>query len=158
TTATLFMPAEAPLAKIAAVREYGGTIELVDGMFDDASVAAHAAAEASGATFVHAVDDPAVIAGQGTVGLEPLERSPHSPIVVWPMGGGGLISGTAVALRAANPNVRVVGVQSDAVAPYAGIAASEMPSTICDGIAVKTPGKITRPLVEALVDEVVTVS
>jgi threonine dehydratase len=79
-------------------------------------------------------------------------------MVVVPIGGGGLISGVALALRAANPAVRVIGVQSDAVAPYAGLEATPTPSTICDGIAVKRPGEITRPLVERLVDEVVTVS
>src|SRR3954451_22582956 len=73
-------------------------------------------------------------------------------------GGAGLISGIALALRAAHPDVRIVGVQSDAVAPFAGIEAEAPPSTICDGIAVKKPGELTRPLVESLVDEVVTVS
>jgi threonine dehydratase len=158
TSATLFMPAEAPLAKIAAVAEYGGTVELVDGLLEEAFVAARAAAEERGGTFVHAFDDPAVIAGQGTVGLELLQQVQEIGMIVVPIGGGGLISGIAIALRAANPGIRVVGVQSDAVAPYAGIEASATPSTICDGIAVKRPGEITGPLVEQLVDEVVTVS
>jgi threonine dehydratase len=158
TKATLFMPAEAPLAKIAAVYEYGGTVELVDGMLEEAFVAARAAAELTGGTFVHAFDDPDVIAGQGTVGLELLRQVPSISMAVVPVGGGGLISGIALALRAQNPGVRIVGVQSDAVAPYAGITESETPSTICDGIAVKQPGEITRPLVEELVDEIVTVS
>ncbi|HEX6712103.1 MAG TPA: threonine ammonia-lyase, partial [Thermoleophilaceae bacterium] len=156
--ATLFMPTEAPLAKIAAVREYGGDVRLVDGVFDDALAAARAEAEATGATFVHAFDDPHVIAGQGTVGLELLRQVPDIAMVVVPIGGGGLISGLATALRAHNTGVRVVGVQSEAVAPYAGIEPAAAPSTICDGIAVKHPGEITRPLVEALVDEIVTVS
>jgi threonine dehydratase len=158
TKATLFMPVEAPLAKIAAVHEYGGTVELVDGMLEEAFVAARAAAELSGGTFVHAFDDPDVIAGQGTVGLELLRQIPSISMAVVPVGGGGLISGIALALRAQNPGVRIVGVQSDAVAPYAGITESETPSTICDGIAVKKPGEITQPLVEELVDEIVTVS
>jgi threonine dehydratase len=157
-TATLFMPAEAPLAKIAAVREYGGEVRLVDGMLDEAFVAARAEAEQTGGTFVHAFDDVAVIAGQGTVGLELLEQVPNIATVVVPIGGGGLIAGVATALRAAHPSVRVVGVQSEAVAPYAGIEPAAAPSTICDGIAVKHPGEITRPLVEKLVDEIVTVS
>ena len=156
--ATLFMPAEAPLAKIAAVHEYGGTVEMVDGMLEEAFVAARAAAELSGGTFVHAYDDLDVIAGQGTVGLELLRQVPAISMAVVPVGGGGLISGIALALRAQNPDVYIVGVQSDAVAPYAGITESETPSTICDGIAVKKPGEITRPLVEELVDEIVTVS
>ncbi len=158
TSATLFMPEQAPLAKIAAVHEYGGAVELVEGLLDDAFTAAHAAADEHNATFVHAFDDPAVIAGQGTLALELLEQVENIATVVVPIGGGGLISGVALALRAANPDVRVVGVQSEAVAPYAGIEPSETPSTICDGIAVKRPGAITRPLVEKLVDEVVTVS
>src|SRR3954468_6124166 len=156
--ATLFMPAEAPLAKIAAVREYGGEVRLVEGMLEEAFTAARAHADETGGTFVHAFDDPAVIAGQGTTGLELLRQVPNIAMVVVPIGGGGLIAGVATALRAENPNVRVVGVQSEAVAPYAGIEPAAAPSTICDGIAVKRPGEITRPLVEALVDEIVTVS
>src|SRR5436190_7339935 len=158
TMATLFMPVEAPLAKIAAVREYGGTVELVDGMLEEAFVAARAAADGSGATFIHAFDDPGVIAGQGTVALELERQVPDIRMAVVPVGGGGLISGIALALRAAHPDVRIVGVQSDAVAPFAGIEAEAPPSTICDVIAVKKPGELTRPLVESLVDEVVTVS
>lgn len=157
-SATLFMPEEAPLAKIAAVREYGGEVELVKGMLDEAFVAAQARAEESGATFIHAFDDPLVIAGQGTIGLELLEQVPDIGTVIVPIGGGGLISGIATVLRDARPDVRVIGVQSDAVAPFAGIDAESQKSTICDGIAVKKPGEITRPLVEKLVDEVVTVS
>jgi threonine dehydratase len=158
TTATLFMPKEAPLAKIAAVREYGGEVRLVEGLLEDAFVAAHAAADETGGTFVHAFDDPAVIAGQGTVALELLRQVPKIRTVIVPIGGGGLIAGIGTALRAAEPGVRIVGVQSETVAPYAGISQSDTPSTICDGIAVKHPGQITKPLVEALVDDVVTVS
>jgi threonine dehydratase len=158
TTATLFMPAEAPLAKIAAVREYGGDVRLVDGALEEAFVAARAEAAQTGATFVHAFDDPAVIAGQGTVGLELLRQVPDVAMVVVPIGGGGLISGIATALRAEKPDIRVVGVQSEKVAPYAGLEPAGGPSTICDGIAVKHPGEITRPLVEDLADEIVTVS
>jgi threonine dehydratase len=158
TSATLFMPKEAPLAKIAAVGEYGGEVRLVDGMLEEAFTEARLEAASTGATFVHAFDDPAVIAGQGTVGLELLRQVPNIGMVVVPIGGGGLISGIATALRAAVPELRVVGVQSEAIAPYAGIEPAAAPSTICDGIAVKQPGEITRPLVEQLVDEIVTVS
>ena len=157
-SATLYMPDQAPLAKIAAVREYGGAVELVDGTLEDAFTAAQAAAKDASGSFVHAFDDPDVIAGQGTLGLELLDQVPDLSLVVVPVGGGGLISGVALALRAAKPDMRVVGVQSDAVAPYAGIEPSGSTSTICDGIAVKQPGQLTRPLVEELVDEVVTVS
>jgi threonine dehydratase len=158
TRATLFMPAEAPLAKIAAVREYGGDVRLVDGALEEAFEAARAEAAETGGTFVHAFDDLAVIAGQGTVGLEILRQVPNIRCAIVPIGGGGLISGVATALRAAHPGIRVVGVQSDAIAPYAGVEPAAAPSTICDGIAVKHPGEITRPLVEKLVDEIVTVS
>jgi threonine dehydratase len=158
TKATLFMPEQAPLAKLAAVYEYGGEVELVEGMLDEAFVAAKAAADEGGGTFVHAFDDPAVVAGQGTIGLELLRQVPDIGTVVVPIGGGGLISGIALALRASRPDVRVIGVQSDAIAPYAGVEASETPSTICDGIAVKKPGELTGLLVKELVDEVVTVS
>jgi len=156
--ATLFMPQEAPLAKIAAVHEYGGQVELVEGMLDEAFSAAKAHAEEGGGTFVHAFDDEQVIAGQGTVGLELLRQVPAIARVVVPIGGGGLISGIGLALRERAPDASVVGVQSEAVAPYAGVEPGERPSTICDGIAVKKPGELTRPLVEELVDEIVTVS
>jgi threonine dehydratase len=158
TSARLFMPAEAPLAKLAAVREYGGEVRLVEGTLEDAFAAARADAEESGGTFVHAFDDEAVVAGQATVGLELLRQVPNIATVIVPIGGGGLIAGIATALKEAKPALRVVGVQSDAVAPYAGISASATPSTICDGIAVKRPGELTGPLVERLVDDVVTVS
>ena len=157
TTATLFMPADAPLAKIAAVREYGGQVEFVDGSFDDAASAAREAA-ADGRTLIHAFDDPLVIAGQGTIGLELVRQAPGLRLVVVPLGGGGLAVGVAVAVKAAIPEARVVGVQAEMCAPYSGSEAPRVPSTICDGIAVKHPGKLTGPLVEELVDDVVTVS
>ncbi|MFL5842549.1 MAG: threonine ammonia-lyase [Thermoleophilaceae bacterium] len=158
TTATLFMPAEAPLAKIAAVREYGGEVRLVEGMLHDAFEAAERDVEATGKTLVHAFDDPLVVAGQGTVALELQRQVPAIRTVVVPVGGGGLITGMALALRAADPSVRIVGVQAESIAPYAGLEEADAPSTICDGIAVKKPGKLTGPLVRELVDEVVTVS
>jgi threonine dehydratase len=156
TKATLFMPAEAPLAKIAAVREYGGEVRLVDGLLDEAFQAARD--EAGDRVFVHAFDDPLVIAGQGTAGLELVRQVPDIGVVVIPVGGGGLVSGVALAVRKAHPGARIVGVQSEAVAPYAGRPPAGVPSTICDGIAVKRPGDLTAPLVAQLVDEVVTVS
>jgi threonine dehydratase len=158
TKATLFMPAEAPLAKVAAVREYGGQVELVEGSFDDAAAAANEAAEVGGRVLVHAFDDPLVVAGQGTVGLELLQQVPDLRKVVVPLGGGGLASGIALAVKEALPDVRVVGVQSEACAPFAGSHPAQVPSTICDGIAVKYPGELTGPLVGRLVDRVVMVS
>jgi threonine dehydratase len=148
TQAQVFMPREAPLAKIAAVRSYGGDVRLVDGAYDAAEEAAHASAEQDGKTFIPPFDDPAVIAGQGTVGLEIARQAPGTTLVVVPVGGGGLASGVAIALNATKPAVRVVGVQAEA----------RSSSTICDGIAIKQPGRITGPLLDRYVDEIVTVN
>lgn len=158
TKATLYMPAEAPLAKIAAVHEYGGEVELVEGGFDDAVGTAREAAAKDGRVIVHAFDDPLVVAGQGTVGLELVRQIQDTRLVVVPIGGGGLSSGVALVVKESYPNARIVGVQSEVCAPYAGSEPTGGRSTICDGIAVKKPGEITAPLVARLVDEVVTVS
>jgi threonine dehydratase len=143
---TLFMPAHAPLAKVAAVRDYGGEVRLVDGPLENAMAEARAAADERGLPFVHPYDDPVVVAGQGTVGLELTREVPDLRQVVVPLGGGGLAAGIAVAVKAANPSVRVVGVR-----PESG-------NTICDGIAVKYPGEVTGPLLDELLDDVVSVS
>jgi threonine dehydratase len=162
--ATLVMPAGAPLAKVAAVRQYGGEVRLVEGSFDEAGAAAEAIAGEEGKTLIHAFDQPDVVAGQGTVGLEIAEQAPAVKLVVVPLGGGGLASGIAIALAARTPGARVVGVQAEACAPYPPSIAAHRPvgarsaNTICDGIAVKRPGDFTLPLVERYVDEVVTVS
>lgn len=156
--ATLCMPASAPLAKVAAVREYGGEVRLVDGSYDDAGAAASELAERDGMTLVHPFDDLDVVAGQGTIGLEIAQQAPDVRVVVVPLGGGGLATGTAIGLKSRIPGARVVGVQSEACAPYAARRPQRIPATICDGIAVKSPGDLTRPLVEHWVDEVVTVS
>jgi threonine dehydratase len=158
TRATLFMPVDAPLAKIAAVREYGGDVELIDGLFDEAATAAREAADRDGSVVVHAFNDPLVIAGQGTVGLELLRQVPDVRMVVVPIGGGGLASGVGIAIKEAVPDARIVGVQSEVCAPFAGVGPTGKVSTICDGIAVKRPGDLTMPLVERLVDDVVMVS
>jgi threonine dehydratase len=159
--ATVFMPAGAPLAKVAAVREYGGEVRLVEGSYEEAGEEARRAADEEGMTLVHAFDQPLVVAGQGTVGKEIARQSPDARLVVVPLGGGGLASGIGIALAG---RARVVGVQSDACAPYPESIAAHRPvgarsaNTICDGIAVKRPGELTLPLVERFVDEVVTVS
>ena len=158
TTATLFMPVEAPLAKIAAVREYGGEVRLIEGMLDESMAAARAECEQTGKPLIHAFDDPLVVAGQGTCGLEVARQVPSLSMVVVPIGGGGLIGGIGLALRSVAPGVRLIGVQSEEIAPYAGRDVAGPRSTICDGIAVKHPGELTGPLVRELVDEVVTVS
>jgi len=123
-----------------------------------------AAAEERGMTLVHAFDEPEVVAGQGTIGLEIARAAPHATLVVVPLGGGGLASGIGLAVSAKLPDARVVGVQAEACAPYVDSLAAHRPigarsaNTICDGIAVKRPGDFTLPLVERYVDEVVTVS
>ena len=162
--AELFMPGDAALAKIEAVRGYGGAVRLVEGSYDDAGAAASAEAERTGRVLIHAFDDPAVVAGQGTIGLEIAAQAPATRLIVVAVGGGGLAAGIAIAAKARLDGVRVVGVQSDACAPYLASLEAERPvglaavSTICDGIAVKRPGELTLPLVAEHVDDVVTVS
>ena len=162
--ATLIMPATAPLSKVAAVRQYGGEVRLVEGSYDEAGDEARRVAADEGKTMVQAFDAAEVVAGQGTTGLEIAAQAPDVRLVVVPLGGGGLASGIAIAMAARSPGTRVVGVQSEACAPYPESIAAHRPvgarsaNTICDGIAVKTPGVFTLPLVERYVDEVVTVS
>jgi threonine dehydratase len=162
--AVLVMPEEAPVAKVAAVGQYGGEVRLHGGTYDDSQAEARRLAEEEGMTLVHAFDAPEVVAGQGTVGLEVARDGPEVRLVVLPLGGGGLAAGVALAIKARVPGARVVGVQAEACAPYIDSLAAHRPigarsaNTICDGIAVKRPGDFTLPLVERYVDEVVTVS
>ena len=154
--ATIFMPVDAPMAKIEATRSYGAAVELEGEMFDDALAAAQARVERTGATFVHAFDDARVIAGQGTLGLELAEQlQDGEATVVIPIGGGGLASGIAIALRELRPELRLVGVQAAACAPLAGGTAIGF--TIADGIAVKQPGTLTTPILRDLLDEIVAI-
>jgi threonine dehydratase len=162
--AEVFMPASAPLAKVAAVRASGATVRLVAGGYDDAGTAAREHAAASGMALIHPFDDPDVVAGQGTAGLEIASDRPATRLIVVPLGGGGLAAGIAIGAAGRLPDVRVVGVQADACAPYPASIAAHRPigardgATICDGIAVKRPGELTLPLVERHLDEIVTVS
>ena len=162
--AVLVMPEEAPVSKIAAVRQYGGEVRLHGGNYDDAHAEAARLVEAEGLTAVHAFDQAEVVAGQATVGLEIARQAPEMRLVVVPLGGGGLASGIGLAVAEWLPGARVVGVQAEACAPYIDSLAAHKPigarsaNTICDGIAVKRPGDFTLPLVERYVDEVVTVS
>ena len=114
------MPLDAPMAKVDATRNYGAEVELAGEMFDEALAAAPSTSSAAGATFVHAFEDPRVIAGQGTLGLELAEQLPEVGTVVIPVGGGGLASGIAIALRELRPRLSLVGVQAAACAPLAG--------------------------------------
>jgi threonine dehydratase len=154
--ATVFMPSETPMAKVDATRNYGAKVELTGHAFEDAVQAALEHAEQPGATFIHAFEDPIVIAGQGSLGLELADQIDDIGTVVVPVGGGGLASGVALALRGVRPGIRIVGVQAAACAPLAG----EQPRgyTIAEGIAVKHPGELTSALVKDLLDDVVTVT
>ncbi len=160
----VFMPREAPVAKVAAVEAFGGAVHLTGDSVDDCVAAALARAAETGAGFVHPFDDPDVILGQATLGLELLEDVPDLEAVVVPVGGGGLISGIAGVVKAARPRTRVVGVQVDACAPFPESLRDQVPitfaarATIADGIAVKRPGEITLPLVHRWVDDMVIVS
>ena len=162
--ADLFMPISAPLAKVAAVRSYGGEVHLVEGTYEEAAAEARAFADREGRVLVPPFDDPDIVAGQGSVGLEIVRQAPATRMVVVPLGGGGLASGMAIAIKSRIPDAAVVGVQSEACAPYVESLAAHRPigarsaSTICDGIAVKRPGDLTLPLVERHLDGIVTVS
>ena len=160
----LFMPADAAVAKVAAVRAFGGTVRLGGASVDDCVAAARERAEQTGAVFVHPFDDPRIIAGQGTLGLELLEDLPEVATVIVPVGGGGLIGGVAGVLKALRPSVRIIGVQAEHCAPFpaarreGGVVAVPVRPTIADGIAIKRPGRLTLPLVDAWVDDLVTVA
>lgn len=161
--ATIVMPEVAPLAKIQATRGYGAEVVLAGGVYDEAYAKACELQQKSGATFVHAFDDSAVMAGQGTIGLEILAAMPDLSAVVVPVGGGGLIAGVATAIKEINPNIRVIGVQaSGAPAVYLSKRAHarvETPEavTMADGIAVRLPGAQTFAAIEKYVDDVVVV-
>ncbi|MBW4042050.1 MAG: threonine ammonia-lyase [Acidobacteria bacterium] len=162
--ATIFMPMGVALPKLEATRDYGANVELVGNVVDESLAAAKRYAEETGAVFIPPFDHPDVIAGQGTVGLEILEDVPDVDTIVVPIGGGGLISGIAAAVKQLAPHVRIVGVQAENAAAYPpSLAAGEVRTvrttpTIADGIAVGTPGRITFDIVRDLVDAVVTVS
>jgi threonine dehydratase len=162
--ATIVMPEFAPLTKVINTRNLGAEVVLHGASFDDAGAKARELQRERGLTFVHAFDDPRVIAGQGTVGLEILAALPEVTTVVVPIGGGGLISGIAIAAKALKSGVRIIGVQSDQCSPVrASLAAHQIvtaasANTIADGIAVKRPGEITLPIIRDLVDDVVEVS
>ena len=154
----IFVPVGAAITKIEACRAMGATVVEQGAALAEAVDAAKKRAGLTGMTFCAPFDDVAVIAGQGTLGLELIEDIDQLATVVVPLGGGGLISGTAIAIKTQRPEVRVIGVQAAMCAPYAGSTPADGPVlTLADGIAVKHPGDITGPLVERWVDEIVTV-
>jgi threonine dehydratase len=144
--ARIYVPQDAPMAKVEACRTYGSELIMVGEAFEEALAAAMADVEETGATFVHPFEDPLVIAGQGTIGLELAEQVPDAGTVVIPVGGGGLAAGIAIALRAKRPELRIIGVQ-------AGLDGF----TIADGILVKYPGELTMSILSDVVDELVEV-
>ena len=145
--ATVFMPQDAPMAKVQPTKTYGAHAELVGATFEDALAAALDHAESTGATFIHPYEDERVIAGQATIGLELLEQVGHAETVVIPVGGGGLSAGIALALRALGPKLRIVGVQAGVTGP-----------TIADGIDVKSVGELTGSILDDVLDDMVSVS
>ena len=154
----IFVPAGASIAKVAACRGYGATVVEGGDSLDDAVASARARAGEANMAFCHPFDDLSIITGQATLGLELLEDIENLRQVIIPLGGGGLASGVALALKQQLPHVRVIGVQVDACAPYVqGSAPAGAVVTLADGIAVKRPGDITRPLVEQWLDDIVVV-
>ncbi|HWH54689.1 MAG TPA: threonine ammonia-lyase [Gaiellaceae bacterium] len=145
--ARIYVPQDAPMAKVEACRNYAADTQMVGAAFEDALSAAHAYAEETGATFVHPYEHEAVIAGQGTIGLELAEQVPEAGTVLIPIGGGGLASGIALALREVKPETRIVGVE-----------ARRDGYTIADGIAVKEPGELTSRILDDVLDDVVAVT
>jgi threonine dehydratase len=164
TKATIVLPENAPLTKITATKAQGATVILHGATFDDALAFSKQLQEQHGYIYVHAFDDDCVIAGQGTIGMEIAEDLPQTSVVVVPIGGGGIISGIAVAVKNLLPNVRVVGVQAENIAPVSRTLKNEKPDeagylpTIADGISVKRPGEKTLEIIREYVDEVVEVS
>ena len=158
------IPDGAPISKVEATKSYGAEVCLVEGAYDDAYQKALELQKSSGATFIHPFDDDMVIAGQGTIGLEILEQLPDVDAVIVPVGGGGLISGVAYAIKNLNPNIKIYGVQAaGAPSMYNSIHDHEIETlpavkTIADGIAVKTPGENTFSICEKYVDKIVTVT
>jgi threonine dehydratase len=160
--AVIVMPRYTPMVKVERTRGFGAEIVLAGDSFDDAKGEADRLVAARGLTMVHPYDDPRVIAGQGTIGLEMLTAQPELDCLCVAIGGGGLISGVTLAARALKPSIEVIGVQTDQFpAMYALFKGLEMPSanaTLAEGIAVKSPGLITREIVRRHVDDIVLVA
>lgn len=161
--ATIVMPATAPLAKVSATKSYGAEVILNGLVYDDAYAKAVEVQKETGATFLHPFNDPYVIAGQGTIALEIFEDLENVDVILVPIGGGGIIAGIAVAAKALNPNIKIIGVQSANIGSMkASREAGKVTTffkapTIADGIAVKTPGDLTFELIQEYVDDIVTV-
>ena len=162
--ATICMPDGAPISKVQATKSYGAEVALVKGAYDDAYQYACKLQEEEHATFIHPFDDPDVIAGQGTIGLEILDQLKDVDVIVVPIGGGGLISGVAYAAKSLKPEIKIYGVQAREAASMADSlkydeqVTLKTVNTFADGIAVKHPGDLTFELIKDYVDDVVTVT
>lgn len=162
--AKIFIPSCAPISKVSATKKYGAEVILVDGVYDDAHLAAKNECEKTGAIFVHPFDDEDVIAGQGTIALELLDKLPKVDAIVIPIGGGGLASGIAYTIKQLKPTCKVYGVQAFGASSMKNSMSKKSKeclksvSTFADGIAVKKPGNLTYDLCEKYIDEIVTVS
>jgi len=159
--ATIVMPRLTPFVKVEMTAQFGAKVMLEGDSVDDASVFARRIAAERDLTFVHPYDDPLIIAGQGTVGLEMLSADPDLDVLVVPIGGGGLIAGMATAAKAIKPEIELIGVQAAACPSMyrkrAGLPAAPTRPTIAEGIAVKSPGELTFPIVQALVQDILLV-
>ena len=161
--ALIVMPLTTPLVKVTATRDFGAEVLLHGANYDEAFAEATRLCAERQLTFMHPFDDPGVIAGQGTIGLELLEQVPRLEAVVVPIGGGGLIAGIACAIKESRPEVRIVGVQTARLPSMLAAVEAHHPvtigpaTTIADGIAVRRAGELTLPLVKRYVDEIVTV-
>ncbi|MBQ6174255.1 MAG: threonine ammonia-lyase [Clostridia bacterium] len=158
------MPDGAPISKVEATKAFGAEVVLVKGGYDDAYAHACSLQRETGMTMIHPFNDEDVIAGQGTIGLEIMDQLPEAEVILVPVGGGGLISGVACAVKTLNPNVRVIGVQAAGAPSMRESLGAHEPvtlpkaSTFADGIAVRRPGDLTYAMVREYVDEIVTVT
>jgi len=161
---TIFMPTFTPPTKVSATRSYGADVVLTGDSFDDAYAASQEYCQTHNATYIHPFNDPKIIAGQGVVGLEIFIQCPDVDTVIVPVGGGGLISGIAIAMKEMKPAIKIIGVEAEnAASMLASLGKNEIitlptASTIADGIAVKRPGDLTFKIIEEYVDELITVS
>ena len=154
----IFVPKGASLSKIAATKHHGATVLDSGESVDTAVAAALARAQETGMAFCHPYDDPDVIAGQGTLGLELLEDIDDLELLIVPLGGGGLLAGTALSIKHHRPNIKIIGVQASVCAPFIhGFSPDGQVLTLADGIAVKQPGKFTKPIIDKYVDEIIEV-